>query len=229
MMRDSRVESVQQMHTFQTQSQTSEYNDPYFRLQKGVEAMRIPQAHQWSRGRGVSVAVIDTGVDLSHPELAGRVRSSRNFVDDDTQRFRADRHGTAVAGVIAALTDNRTGIVGVAPGSQLLALKACWYEAAEIPAVCSTLTLAEAIAFAIQQRVQVINLSLGGPGDPLLTRLLSEAMKRGIIVIGASGSDGEDDAGVSAERTWRDCGGRRGRAWCQGCCQAWYKRGCCDG
>lgn len=196
---DSRVESVQPMHTFRTHSRVGEYNDPYFPLQKGIEAMRVPLAHQWSRGRGISVAVIDTGVDLSHPELAGRIRLARNFVDSDARRFRADRHGTAVSGVIAALTDNGTGIIGVAPASQLFALKACWQVTAETASVCSTLTLAEAISFAVDQRVRVINLSLGGPSDPLLTRLLSEAVKRGIIVVAARAPDAAATQGFPLE------------------------------
>jgi subtilisin family serine protease len=97
-----------------------------------------------------------------------------------------DRHGTAVAGVIAALTNNGQGIVGIAPAADLLALKACWQERIEAPAVCNTLTLAEALAFAIERRSRIINLSLTGPSDPLLTRLVGRAVDQGILVLGAS-------------------------------------------
>lgn len=183
---DSRVESAQPMNRFATSSRTAEYNDPYFSLQKGVEAIHVPEAQRWSKGRGVTIAVIDTGVDTTHPELAGRVTLMRNFVDDDEDRFRMDRHGTAVAGVIAALTNNGQGIVGVAPASDLLALKACWQERPDEPALCNTLTLAEALAFAIQKRARIINLSLTGPSDPLLTRLVGRALDQGILVLGAS-------------------------------------------
>jgi hypothetical protein len=183
---DSRIESVQAMNNFVTSSRSTEYNDPYFSLQKGVEEIHVPGAHRWSQGKGVTVAVIDTGVDTSHPELVGRVRLTRNFVDDDSQRFRMDRHGTAVAGVIAALTNNHQGIIGVAPASELLALKACWQERPDAPAVCNTLTLAEALAFAIEKRARVINLSLTGPRDPLLSRLVGRALEQGIMVLGAA-------------------------------------------
>jgi subtilisin family serine protease len=155
-------------------------------LQKGVEEIHVPEAQRWSMGRGVTIAVIDTGVDTAHPELAGRIKLTRNFVDDDAQRFQMDRHGTAVAGVIAALTNNGQGIVGVAPGSDLLALKACWQERLDAPAVCNTLTLAEALAFAIERRSRIINLSLTGPSDPLLSRLVGRALEQGILVLGAS-------------------------------------------
>jgi hypothetical protein len=190
---DRRIESVQPMHTFRTSSRSAQYNDPYFRLQRGVEAIRVPEAHRWSRGRRIPVAIIDSGVDTAHPELRGRVRISRNFVDDDAERFRADRHGTAVAGVIAALTNNGTGIIGVAPASELLALKACWHERPDTPAVCSTLTLAEAIVFAIEQKARIINLSLTGPADPLLERLLHRALERGIVVVAASEGPSQAD------------------------------------
>jgi predicted small secreted protein len=183
---DRRVESAQPMNTFRASTRSTEYNDPYFSLQKSVEAMRVPQAHQWARGQGVTVAIIDTGADTAHQELAGRVRMARNFVDDDDARFRRDRHGTAVAGVIAALTNNREGIIGVAPAADLMLLKACWEERPEAPAVCNTLTLAEALAFAIQRRARVINLSLTGPSDPLLERLLVRAIEQGSVVLGAS-------------------------------------------
>jgi len=193
--KDSRVESAQPMNTFVTSSRDSEYNDPYFALQKGVEQIHVPEAQRWSQGRGVTLAVIDTGVDTAHPELAGRVRVARNFVDDNAEQFRRDRHGTAVAGVIAALTNNGVGIVGVAPGAELLALKACWQERPDSAAVCSTLTLAEALAFAIERRARVINLSLTGPSDPLLARLVARALDEGILVIGASAQRSDADAG----------------------------------
>lgn len=183
---DTRIETVQPMNRFFTSSRATEYNDPYFSLQKGVESIHVPEAQRWSRGKGVSVAVIDTGVDTTHPELAGRVSLTRNFVDDDAQRFRTDRHGTAIAGVIAALSNNGQGIVGVAPAADLIALKACWQERPDAPALCNTLTLAEALAFAIQRRARIINLSLTGPNDPLLTRLVGRALEQGILVLGAS-------------------------------------------
>ena len=118
------------MNTFATSARSAavDYNDPYFSLQKGVGEIHVPEAQRWSKGRGVTIAVIDTGVDTQHPELSGRVKLTRNFVDNDAERFRMDRHGTAIAGVIAALTNNGQGIVGVAPAADLLALKACWQE-----------------------------------------------------------------------------------------------------
>ena len=184
---DSRIESAQPMNMFATSARAAtEYNDPYFSLQKGVEEIHVPEAQRWSKGRGVTIAVIDTGVDTAHPELLGRIKITRNFVDNDAERFQMDRHGTAVAGVIAALTNNGQGIVGVAPAADLLALKACWQERPDEPAVCNTLTLAEALAFAIERRSRIINLSLTGPSDPLLTRLVGRALDQGILVLGAS-------------------------------------------
>jgi hypothetical protein len=189
---DPRIESAQPMHEFHTAANTT-YNDPYFPLQKSVEAMRVPEAQHWSQGRGVRLAVIDTGVDTNHPDLAGRVRVSRNFVDKDTKTFQGDAHGTAVAGIIGAAINNGVGIVGVAPEVELMALKACWHRSVSAPAVCNTLTLAEALAFAIAKNAAIINLSLTGPNDPLLKRLVDIALARGTIVIGAdaqrSGTD----------------------------------------
>ena len=181
---DARIESAQPMNTFATSARsTASYNDPYFSLQKGVEEIHVPEAQRWSKGRGVTIAVIDTGVDTAASELSGRVKLTRNFVDSDAGRFRMDRHGTAVAGVIAALTNNGQGIVGVAPAADLFALKACWQERADAPAVCNTLTLAEALAFAIERRSRIINLSLTGPSDPLLARLVGRALDQGILVL----------------------------------------------
>jgi len=188
---DPRVESAEPMRRFVTGTDATPYNDPYYRLQTGVEELHVAAAHQWSRGRGVTVAVVDTGIDLSHPDIRGRVRLARNFVDDDAAQFSRDRHGTAVAGVLAAAANNGIGIVGVAPEVELLALKACWYGPAGGSAVCNTLTLAAALAAAIEQRVQVINLSLSGPADPLLRRLVERALGTGIAVVAAI-PDGTD-------------------------------------
>ncbi len=180
---DPRVESAQPMQRFVTAGREGGYNDPYYRLQTGVEALQVSGAHRWSYGRGVRVAVIDTGMDVTHPELAGRVRLTRNFVDGDEEQFRQDRHGTAVAGVLAATVNNGVGIVGVAPEVEILAFKACWHREPGGPAMCNTLTLAAALAAALENGTHVINLSLWGPSDPLLGRLVEKALQAGITVV----------------------------------------------
>jgi len=191
--RDPRVSLAQPLQTFGTLSGAG-YNDPYFGLQRGFAQIDAADAQQWSRGEGVRVAVIDTGLDSAHPDLQGRIQSQRNFVDDDARQFDADRHGTEVAGIIAADANNREGIVGVAPGVRILALKACWQvQPLADSAQCNSFTLAQALTIAIESGARVINLSLGGPADPLLRQLVEYAHKRGVVVVGAVPPDGRTD------------------------------------
>jgi subtilisin family serine protease len=189
---DPRVQLAQPLQRFTTLA--SPYNDPYIGLQRGFARIDAAGAQQWSRGEGVRVAVIDTGLDTTHPDLVGRIERQRNFVDDNPSQFAADRHGTEVAGVIGADANNHEGIVGVAPGVRILALKACWQlDAGNDAAQCNSFTLAKALAIAIDSGARIINLSLGGPPDPLLTQLLSYALSRGIVIVGAVPSDGRMD------------------------------------
>ncbi|MFL6551028.1 MAG: S8 family peptidase [Povalibacter sp.] len=178
---DSRVESAQPLNVFATRG--SSYNDPYEDLQGNLGRMGVEEAHRWSRGSGVHVAVIDTGADVTHPDLAGRVVEQQNFVDNDMAAFKHDRHGTAIAGVIAADSNNSIGIVGIAPEARLHIYKTCWQQ--EAGAACNTFTLAKGLAAAINARVQIVNLSLAGPEDPLLSRLVIRGQERGLIFVGA--------------------------------------------
>jgi subtilisin family serine protease len=187
---DERVRIVQPLNEFESSTDSAPgYDDPYARLQANVRALDVMEAHTISRGAGVRVAVIDTGVDTGHPDLAGRTLLTRNFVDADDATFRADRHGTQVAGLIAAAANNGIGIVGVAPDVKLFAYKACWQPSAARAGRCNSFTIAQALADAITARAQVINQSLVGPSDPLLEALIGKATGAGIIVVGAVSAD----------------------------------------
>ena len=129
------------------------------------------------------------GVDTLHPDLAGRTHLTRNYVDNDEAAFRADRHGTQVAGLIAATSNNGIGIVGVAPDVKLMAYKACWQTSASTAGRCNSFTIAQALADALTAKAQVINLSLVGPSDPLLEALVARATETGVIVVGAVSDD----------------------------------------
>ena len=178
--RDKRVDSVQRMHRFRVLS------DPYFRLQTALQSMQIEAAQRWATGHNVTVAIIDTGADFNHPDLKGQVAEHQDFVDDDPAAFVNDIHGTAVAGVIAALADNGQGIVGIAPDAKLMALKACWPERSDSPeAVCDSLTLAKALDAAVRLKPAILNLSLTGPFDSLLARLINKAIEQRIIIVAA--------------------------------------------
>jgi subtilisin family serine protease len=143
----------------------------------------------------VKIAIIDTGADTEHPDLRGTIVGAANFVDSDSRQFRLDRHGTEIAGVIAAIANNRVGIVGVAPGAHLLVFKACWQARAGADAAqCNSFTLARALVAAFDARAQVVNLSIAGPEDPLLRDLIKEGLRRGILFVGAA-ADGAAGGG----------------------------------
>jgi len=200
--KDARVELVQPLNTFQTLSTPNQqkadlYNDPYFEAQFNGIKKNIVALHQKFNGNGIKVAIVDTGADIEHQDLEDQVTIARNFVNNDSATFLSDKHGTAIAGIIAAKPNNQTGIVGVAPNASLLILKACWYnQTNEIvngkinnhvntKANCNSFTLAKALLFALQADVDIINLSLSGPDDPLIERIIVKLIEKGIIVIAA--------------------------------------------
>ncbi|MEO0623463.1 MAG: S8 family serine peptidase [Pseudomonadota bacterium] len=184
--RDERVRTVQPMQDFGTL--TAEYTDELFDLQDGLHAINGPRMHGLTTGRGVRVAVIDTLADADHPDLATRVQIARDFVGNREQ-LTAEVHGTAIAGVIAADASNRQGMVGVAPDAEILVLRACWEEPAGSPGRCTSFSLARALNFALGQDVDVVNLSLGGPHDPLMAELVEAMLARGVVVVAAHGED----------------------------------------
>lgn len=191
--KDQRIKLTQPLQTFATLTEGANpqgYNDPYVGLQRGFRQMDVADAHPWSRGAGIKVAIIDTGADIQHPDLRSSIVGAENFVDTDDAQFRRDRHGTEMAGVIAAVANNRQGIVGIAPDAHLLILKACWQlQPGADAAQCNSFTLARALAAAFSAHAQVINMSFAGPDDPLLGDLIREGQRRGVLFVGAAGKD----------------------------------------
>ncbi|PZN78301.1 MAG: serine protease [Candidatus Methylumidiphilus alinenensis] len=183
---DKRIEAVQAMKTFHVRGET--YTDPYFKLQTGIRDMHVESAQRIATGRNIKVAVIDTGVDVGHPDLTGQIALEQNFVDE-SKASPDDIHGTAVAGIIAASANNQMGIVGIAPDAKLIVLKACWQISPQkAEAVCNSLTLALALNSAINLKSEIINLSLTGPQDTLVGRLVDKALDDGIIVVASTSS-----------------------------------------
>jgi len=181
------VESAQLLNEFEVSEAAEKTStDPYTKLQHNLDTLELGQAHAWSVGRGTNVTIIDTGADIDHPELRTQISTHHNFVDDTVGDFSADAHGTAVAGVIGAAANNGIGIIGVAPSTEMSVLKACWYTTEISRATCDSFTLAKALSHAIESDTDVINLSLGGPSDALLGRLVEAALRRGIVVVAAA-------------------------------------------
>lgn len=154
-------------------------------------------------GNNVRVAILDTGIDNDHPELAGKVALIQNFTSDDLQDLAG--HGTHVAGTIAGQGfkefDDRGGTnraLGVAPGVEFVIAKVCNNEG-----WCLEGDILSGIEWAVAQKAKVINLSLGGGSflnhcdDDTLARQVNWAVQQGVTVIAAAGNHGETDEGIS--------------------------------
>lgn len=161
-------------------------------LPEGVAMIAAPRVWKDTKGAGEVVAVLDTGCDIDHPDLAGRIVGGRNFTPDygDPSNYRDNHyHGTHVAGTIAA----NGKIMGVAPEAKLLIGKVLTGEGSG-----DTSWIAQAIRWATSwrgpagERVTCINMSLGGPGDdPDMHKAIREAIRQGILVVVAAGNEGD--------------------------------------
>ncbi|ALC89255.1 serine protease [Bacillus sp. FJAT-18017] len=160
----------------------------------GVELIQAPEIWGETKGEGITVAVLDTGCDIDHPDLKDRIIGGRNFTSDD--RGNPDifndynGHGTHVAGTIAAGA-NEFGVIGTAPEANLLIIKVLAKNGSG-----QYKWIIDGINYAVEQKVDIISMSLGGPNDvPELHDAIRNAVRNNILVVCAAGNegDGKDD------------------------------------
>lgn len=188
MRQDQQIRTAQPMQEFEV-LENAMYGDPLLPSQQAMKQLNAIKAHEKSTGAGIKIGIVDSGIDQGHPDLAQRLIDARDFVSK-RRRHIAEAHGTAIAGVIGADGSNGSGIVGVAPDADLLGLRACWQQPGQ-PGRCSSFSLARALNFAILNDIKVLNLSLGGPPDPLLEELVLNAIGKGTVVVAAWGETGD--------------------------------------
>ncbi|HLY52980.1 MAG TPA: S8 family serine peptidase, partial [Steroidobacteraceae bacterium] len=192
------AEPLQEFHTLSAPSDGSPYDDPLYDLQTNLPALGVPEAHRRARGAGVRIALIDTAVDARHPDLEGRIERSRSYTGEHRGGALSQRHGTAMAGIIAADANNGVGIVGIAPLARLEVFAACWQLAPDNDAAaCNTFTLAQALAGALESGAALVNLSVAGPADPLLAALIESGLRRGVVFVGACDAGNGFPTGIS--------------------------------
>jgi len=160
--------------------------DPYFESgQWTLKSVHAPEAWELSQGeRSVIVAVIDTGVDYTHPDLAPRITSGYDFVNRDSDPMDDHGHGTAVAGIIGACTNNGIGVAGLTWYPAIMPIKV-----ADSSGSASYSAIASGITYAADHGARVANISIAGSSASLtLTSAVDYAYQHGCLVVAASGN-----------------------------------------
>lgn len=152
--------------------------------QYALAKLNLGNAHTLARGRGIPVAVIDTGVDATHPALSKSVGQTYDAVADG--RTGANDHGTAIAGLIAG----QGKVTGVAPEANILAVRSFYMHPQYKRPLTSTDTLVKSFDWAFTNGARIFNMSFTGPYDPLVKAALEAAHKKGIVLVAAAGNGG---------------------------------------
>ncbi|GAB4431583.1 MAG: hypothetical protein Kow002_19810 [Anaerolineales bacterium] len=162
-------------------------NDPGWANQYGLVNIRAPQGWDVTTGStAVTIAIIDSGVDLAHPDLATKLVPGYDFVNNDAVPQDDYGHGTHVAGIAAASSDNGTGIAGVSWGARIMPVKVLNSAGSG-----TYLDVAQGITWAVDNGAQVLNLSLGGSApSTLLQNAVNYAHTQGATIVAASGNYG---------------------------------------
>ncbi|MBT3224278.1 MAG: S8 family serine peptidase, partial [Proteobacteria bacterium] len=159
-------------------------NDPYWVYQWNMATLGAGTAWNTSRGQGVVVAIVDTGVSIGDDSPINLL-PGHDFFDNDDDASDTHGHGTHVAGTVAQHTDNGVGVAGLAPEVDILPVRVLGPDGG------TNETVAQGIVWAVEQGAQVINLSLGGGGhSQLVADAVEYAYNNGVTVVAASGNDG---------------------------------------
>jgi subtilisin family serine protease len=182
---DARVASAQPnyLFTLQQSDAAAVEGDP---AQYELGKLRLPQAHGMAKGNNVLVAVIDSGIDVSHPDLAGSIAQSYDAINDKNKAAAMipHKHGTSIAGLVAG----HGKLMGAAPSARVLAIRA--FDPAGKSAEGTTFNILKGLDWAAARGARVINMSFAGPADPAIHRSLEAAHKKGIVLVAAAGNEG---------------------------------------
>jgi subtilisin family serine protease len=177
---EASVRSVQPnfRYLLQDQKPALTEGDP---AQYAVLKLRLPEAHTLAHGANVTIAVIDSGIDVRHPELTNAIAASFDALGS---KEGAHVHGTGVAGAIAA----HSRLIGSAPAARILAIRA--FGPAPTGAESTSFVVLKALDYAAAHGAQIVNMSFAGPKDTLLERAIAAAVLKGMVMIAASGNAG---------------------------------------
>jgi subtilisin family serine protease len=150
-----------------------------------VAKLRLPEVHTLATGKGVLVAVVDSAIDVNHPDLAGVIAGR---FDSAGMEDKPHPHGTGMAGAIAS----HKRLLGIAPNARLLAIQAFGVNSGG--AQGTSLAIVKGLDWAVEQGARVINMSFAGPRDPILEQAIKGLRDRGIVLIAAAGNAGPKSA-----------------------------------
>jgi subtilisin family serine protease len=165
-------------------------NDPYFsKYQWNMSKINLPEAwNQTTGSQNVTVAVLDTGVDTRHPDLASKLVAGYNAVDGTSDVTDDEGHGTHVSGLLGAIGNNGKGIAGVSWGSRIMPVKVLDADGSG-----STVAIAHGIDWAADHGAKILNMSLGGPGaSRSMGSAVNYAIRKGCLIVVAAGNEYED-------------------------------------
>lgn len=176
---------------------TTHPNDPYYPTQWALTRTHASTAWNHARGAGILIAVLDTGADYQHPDLAGKLRTDLgwDWINKDAEAQDDHGHGTHVTGIAAAITNNERGVAGLGWEAEILPLKVLNHQN-----VGTLSDVASAIYYATDKGAHIINLSLGSDPKsalscsqvPIVANAIQYAYEHNVLVLVASGSHGGD-------------------------------------
>ncbi|MEU2334065.1 type VII secretion-associated serine protease mycosin [Streptomyces sp. NPDC006654] len=191
-------------------SSTTAYADSIRAQQWGLSALHLDEAWRTTKGRGVTVAVLDTGVEADHPDLVGNVLPAKDMIGFGARQGQRDwaRHGTAMAGIIAGHghgVGNGDGVMGVAPEARILPVRVILEDGDSARGKARSTrgdALAEGIRWAADHGADVINLSLGDDSDsahpePSEDEAIQYALKKDVVVVASAGNGGDKGDHIS--------------------------------
>jgi subtilisin family serine protease len=165
-------------YVLQDQKSAPAEGDP---AQYALAKLRLPEAHALSRGSNVTIAVIDSGIDVTHPELKDAIAESFDALGG---KEGPHVHGTGIAGAIVS----HARLMGSAPKARILAIRA--FGAAANGAESTSFVVLKSLDFAASHGAQIVNMSFAGPKDPLVERGIAAAATKGMVLVAASGNAG---------------------------------------
>jgi subtilisin family serine protease len=179
---EASVRSVQPNFRYWLQDQKSALvpseGDP---AQYALAVLHLPQAHALARGNNVIIAVIDSGIDVGHPELKGTIAEEFDALGS---KEGPHVHGTGIAGVLVA----HARLMGSAPLAKILAIRA--FGAAESGASSTSFVILKSLDYAASHGARIVNMSFAGPKDPVVERGVAAAATKGMVLVAASGNAG---------------------------------------